>query len=275
MVLTTIIVSISLVNPATASYNAQPCIVGILRDNVLDTYLLKNIIASYGLNPSDYVLENLQVLSESNEYYGEMVFYRPWYSPDYIVVVYDTVLNNTRSVIIWVYSTTMCFDKKYVESMLYIELGYLVMLDVVKPAAGKVSSIEDSLIIIQDPGKTKLLTPYQFISGREVLVRPKWEERVTQHAIFFNRQYIVTTPSPTPTWTLINTYGGESSGFYAGADNQSLTPTSASSENTVGTGFGGEAVVAYEALDKYYVILIAFLTALIASITVYVVVKRV
>ncbi|OYT39391.1 MAG: hypothetical protein B6U89_04190 [Desulfurococcales archaeon ex4484_58] len=237
------------------------------------------LIESYGYKLDDYII------NESNI---RLIVYKPWYDPYYIVVLGEMIGDRERVFIEIirigdVNNTYIVTSSRDHYTILYREISYLVDYGVLENTS---DNLGKSIIYRgRIHNIVNLSSDFEEkIASMNIHERPQWETKLL-HLIGAESYIKYLNRSAGNRYNTHSTYTGSSTMFVNVEPSYETETSPIQSENyfeetTKPLNLSSEGETSsvlyssYEAMDKYYLLLISFLVASIFSLTVYYILKK-
>ncbi len=252
-------------------------LVAIIDYATINYNLLQDLLIEYsGYNVS---LNNYLISTTINNSQVLLFSYRPWYDPYYIVALCNIETNQGSKVIIWIYGGIQTTNTSHydAETILYIELGYLLRLRII---TNTTTPVYESIKIYNSTTQAGIEDIASTLLSINPPIRPKWELLESKYAVgasYLGGGYSETTTTESTqrsnTWAPPPLAGGFASTLTSSetiVSKQTYTSTTKpASSSTSSKEIYGET-----SRSGYYSVLISFITAIIASLIIYIVLKK-
>ena len=266
----------SIILSSTEVITIKNYLVAVIERARINYSLLQDLLMRYrGHNAS---LGNYLVSFTTSDTQTLLFSYRPWYDPSYIIALCSVGGNEHSKVIIWIYgylnTSTPYYDA---ETILYIELGYLLRLGIITSVS---TPVYESMRIYSSATEAGVDDVASLLLRINPPIRPKWELLESKYAMgasYLGGGYSETTTTESTqrsnTWAPPPLAGGFASTLTSSetiVSKQTYTSTTKpASSSTSSKEIYGET-----SRSGYYSVLISFITAIIASLIIYIVLKK-
>ena len=252
-------------------------LVAIIDHATINYSLLQDLLIKYS---DEAPLKKYFVTATVNNSQTLLFTYRPWYDPYYIVAVCSIGSSQGSKVIIWIYGGVQATNASHynAETILYIELGYLLRLGIITSVS---TPVYESMRIYSSATEAGVDDVASILLRINPPIRPKWELLKLKYAVgasYLGGGYseTATTSSKQPGNTLTSPTpltGGSApvtTGSGAITSNQAYTGIA----KPISTPTSSGRVYVESSKPGYYSVLISFITAIIASLIIYIVLKK-
>ncbi len=251
-------------------------LVAIIDHATINYSLLQDLLIKYS---DEAPLKKYFVTATVNNSQTLLFTYRPWYDPYYIVAVCSIGSSQGSKVIIWIYGGVQATNASHynAETILYIELGYLLRLGIITSVS---TPVYESMRIYSSATEAGVDDVASLLLRINPPIRPKWELLESKYAMgasYLGGGYSETTTTESTqrsnTWAPPPLAGGFASTLTSSetiVSKQTYTSTTKpASSSTSSKEIYGET-----SRSGYYSVLISFITAIIASLIIYIVLKK-
>ncbi len=251
------ILSLVLLLSTSSSYVYVGSLVVLLDHATLDLERFHELVSSYGYDPNDYVIESNGL---------SFIVYKPWYDEFFIIVVGELDVGNETKVFIEVIKIgsmvngSISSSRHSVYEILYIELGQLIRLGVIKGFSGDL--VKDARMYNVSMDKLYGMEGFEErIIYTRVMLRPRWE-------------YMMESGKELYRFVVPLAMGGESTQSPSPIMTETLTTPKQTPSSYYRVFTGSKTSQAMVETIDYTPVLIGFIVAIISSIITYTILRK-